>query len=178
MICDCVKMQQLLLKSNRETSDVMETFMAISSFSDLQPEDENEHYFEVCLTGVPVESGLLEESDVWNYLSETAPVDFNSQQFSQAQKIRDHFEDRGYPISCYKILRGSRKLPIYKPYSRSMSTGKQEKTKNRDYVRDVEFVYAEASDGSPLYIGWLALTDFSGIISDESMFPQRKYTGR
>lgn len=169
MICDCVKMQQLLLKSNRETSDVMETFMAISSFSDLQPEAVNEHYFEVRLVGVPVESGLLEESDVWNYLSETAPVDFNSQQFSQAQKIRDHFADCGCPISCYKILRGSRKLPIYKPYSRSMSTGKQEKTKNRDYVRDVEFVYAEASAGNPLYIGWLALTDFSGIISDDSV---------
>ena len=41
--------------------------------------------------------------------------------------------------------------------------------KNTDSVRDVEFVYAEASDGKPLYIGWLALTDFSGIISDEAV---------
>lgn len=56
-----------------------------------------------------------------------------------------------------------------KENSRSLSTGKQAKTKNKDYVRDVEFVYAEASDGQPLYIGWLALTDFSGIISDESV---------
>lgn len=102
-------------------------------------------------------------------VAQTAPVDFNSQQFSQAQKIRDHFEEHGCPITCYKILRGSRKLPIYKPYSRTLSTGKQAKTKNKDYVRDVEFVYAEASDGQPLYIGWLALTDFSGVISDESV---------
>lgn len=147
----------------------METFKAISSFAGPQPEKIDEHYFEVCMIGVPQDSGLLEENDVWSYLAETAPVDFNSQQFSQAQKIRDYFEDRGCPITCYKILRGSRKLPIYKPYSRSLSTGKQAKTKNKDYVRDVEFVYAEASDGQPLYIGWLALTDFSGIISDESV---------
>lgn len=66
-------------------------------------------------------------------------------------------------------MRGSRKLPIYKPYSRTLSTGKQAKTKNKDYVKDVEFVYEEAADGQPLYIGWLALTDFSGIISDESV---------
>lgn len=169
MTCDCVKMQRLLQKTNTETTDVMETFKAISRFTDPQPESKYNHYFEVRMIGVPTDSGLLEENNVWRYLSETAPVDFNSQQFSQAQKIRDHFEEHGYPITCYKILRGSRKLPIYKPYSRALSTGKQAKTKNKDYVRDVEFVYAEASDGQPLYIGWLALTDFSGIISDESV---------
>lgn len=169
MTCDCVKMQLLLQKTNTETSDVMETFKAISKFADSQPEDKDAHYFEVRMMGVPVDSGLLEENDVWSYLSETAPVDFNSQQFSQAQKIRDYFAEFGCPITCYKILRGSRKLPIYKPYSRTLSTGKQAKTKNKDYVRDVEFVYAEASDGQPLYIGWLALTDFSGIISDDAV---------
>lgn len=169
MTCDCDKMQRLLQKSNTETSDVMETFKAISSFTDPQPEDKETHYFEVQMMGVPLDSGLLEENAVWSYLSETAPVDFNSQQFSQAQKIRDYFNKHCCPISCYKILRGSRKLPIYKPYSRTLSTGKQAKTKNKDYVRDVEFVYAEASDGKPLYIGWLALTDFSGVISDETV---------
>lgn len=169
MTCDCVKMQRLLQKTNTETTDVMETFKAISSFADPQPEDKDKHYFEVRMIGVPVDSGLLEEGNVWSYLSETAPVDFNSQQFSKAQKIRDYFEEHGCSIPCYKILRGSRKLPIYKPYSRTLSTGKQTKTKNKDYVRDVEFVYAKASDGQPLYIGWLALTDFSGIISDESV---------
>lgn len=169
MTCNCVKMQRLLQKSNTETSDVMETFKSISSFDDPQPEDKDAHYFEVQMMGVPLDSGLLEENTVWSYLSETAPVDFNSQQFSQAQKIRNHFSEHGCPITCYKILRGSRKLPIYKPYSRTLSTGKKAKTKNKDYVRDVEFMYAEASDGKPLYIGWLALTDFSGIISDEAV---------
>ena len=169
MTCDCVKLQRFLQKSNAETSDVMETFKAISSFADPQPEDKDAHYFEVQMIGVPLESGLLEENIVWSYLSETAPVDFNSQQFSQAQKIRDYFSEHRCPITCYKILRGSRKLPIYKPYSRTLSTGKQVKTRNKDSVRDVEFVYAEASDGKPLYIGWLALTDFSGIISDEAV---------
>ena len=41
-----------------------------------QPESKNDHYFEVRMIGVPLDSGLLEESDVWSYLSETAPVDF------------------------------------------------------------------------------------------------------
>lgn len=168
MTCDCIRMQQLLQKSNNETSDIMETFKAISNFEE-QPEDSNEHYFEVRLFGVPQESGLLDEDDVIRYLSETAPIDFDSQQFPQARKIRDHFSEKGFPITCYKILRGARKKPIYKLYSRSLSTGKQGRTKTKDYVRDVEFIYKEASDGKPLYIGWLAITDFSGVISDESV---------
>lgn len=168
MTCDCVRMQQLLQKTNDETSDIMETFKAISSF-DEQPEEVQEHYFEVQLIGVPKESGLLDEDKAIRYLAETAPIDFDSQQFTQARKIRDYFAEKGFPITCYKILRGERRMPIYKLYSRSLSTGKQERTKNKDYVRDVEFVYQEASDGKPLYIGWLAITDFSGVISDESV---------
>lgn len=168
MTCDCVRMQELLQKSNNETSDIMETFQAISRF-EVQPEEAEQHYFEVRLLGVPAESELLEETAAVRYLAETAPVDFDSQQFAQARKIRDYFAERGFPITCYKILRGQRHKPIYKLYSRSMSTGKQTRTKNKDYVRDVEFVYQEAKDGKPLYIGWLAITDFSGVISDEAV---------
>ena len=38
MTCDCVRMQQLLQKSNTETSDIMETFKAISTFEE-EPEE-------------------------------------------------------------------------------------------------------------------------------------------
>lgn len=168
MTCDCDRMQQLLQKSNSETSDIMETFKAISVFEE-KPEDAGSHFFEVIMTGVPEESGLLDESAAMRYLAETAPVDFNSQLFTQARKIKEKFADEGFPITCYRILRGARKQPIYKLYSRSISTGKQERTKDKDFIRDVEFVYEKASDGKPLYIGWLAITDFSGSISDQSI---------
>ena len=168
MTCDCARMQILLQKSNNETSDIMETFQAISSFAE-EPEESNKHYFEVHLIGVPEESGLLEETEVTRYLAETAPIDFDSQQFLQARKIREYFLEKGWQIPCYKILRGTRRKPIYKLYSRSMSTGQQERTKSKDYVRDVEFVYKETHDGTPLCIGWIAITDFSGSISDEAI---------
>ena len=45
MTCDCVKMQLLLQKTNTETSDVMETFKAISKFDDSQPEDKDRTLF-------------------------------------------------------------------------------------------------------------------------------------
>lgn len=168
MICNCVRMQELLQKSNTETSDVMETFRAISHF-ETQPEDADEHYFEVQLYGVTEDSGLLSEDSVKKYLAETAPVDFNGQEFIQAGKIRDFFNRNGHPITSYKILWGTRKLPIYKLYSRYLTTGKQERTKNKDGVRDVEFVFEKSEDGTPLFIGWIAVTDFSGTINNEAI---------
>lgn len=168
MTCDCDRLQQLLQKSNNETSDIMETFRAISDFR-LESEQVDKHYFEVHLIGVPEDSGLLDVTSAVQYLAETAPIDFDSQRFPYASKIRAFFTEKGFPIPCYCILRGARKQPIYKLYSRNISTGKQERTKNKDLIRDVEFVYQDASDGEPLYIGWVAITDFSGAISTEAI---------
>lgn len=168
MTYDCIRMQELLQKSNNETSDIMETVKAISTF-EVEPEKKEEHYFEVHLIDIPRGSTLLDEDCVIHYLAETAPVDFDSQMFQEAGKIRKYFSEKGFHIPCYNIFRGNRRIPIYKLYSRSLSIGKQTRTKGVDYIRDVEFIYKEASDGQPLYMGWLAITDFSGSISDKSV---------
>lgn len=168
MTCDGTRLARLLQKSNTETRDLMETFQAVTRF-DVLPEEENLHYFEVRLHGVS-QNTLLKESEVKEYLEVTAPVDFNDQQFMQhASKIREHFDQHGCPIVCYKILRGERTLPIYKTYSRALPTGNTARTKGTDYIRDIEFFHAEAPDGKPLYRGWLAISDFSGSISDKSV---------
>ena len=168
MTCNCVRMQELLQKSNTETSDVMETFRAISYFEE-QPEGADEHYFEVQLYGVTEDSGLLSEDSVKKYLAETAPVDFNGQEFIQASEVRNYFKEKGHPITSYKILWGTRTLPIYKLYSRYLTTGKQDRTKNKDGVRSADFIYEKSEDGTPLFIGWIAVTDFSGTIRDEAI---------
>jgi len=166
--CDCIRMRELLKKTNHETSDVMETFMAISKIEQ-EAEKIDEHYFEVRLINVNISSGLLDEENVMKYLAETAPIDFDCQKFIQGDKINRHFLDKGYPISTYKIFRGTRRLPLYKLYSRSLTTGLQKRTRQNDYVKDVDFVYKVDDNGNPLYIGWLAITDFSGIIADEAV---------
>jgi len=168
MICNCVRLRQLLAKSNTETSDIIETFKEISSFRTF-PEDEDKHYFEVRLEGIDPKSELLNEEAVKRYLQQTSPIDFDDQSFTQAQKIRNFFHKNGEELSCYKICFGRRIQPIYKLYSLRLSTGAQSRTKEKDFIRDVELVYEKSKDGLPLYIGWLALTDFSGSISDPAL---------
>jgi len=45
----------------------------------------------------------------------------------------------------------------------------QQRTQTKDYVKSIEFISETAQDGQPLYIGWLAITDFSGQIKDERL---------
>lgn len=170
MTCDCVRLQELLRKTNHETSDIIETITEITTILPPETEEEDKHYFEVQLIGVPSNSVLLDLNLVSEYLATTVPVDFDDQLFgSNAEKIRSHFNEKGFPIPCYNIYRGKRKVSIVKPYEKKLSTGKQNRTRQTDFVRNVQFVFAESSDGTPLYIGWLAITDFSGSISNESV---------
>lgn len=169
MVCDGVKMRQLLNRSSGEAGDVMDAFRAISTFTD-DDEKSDAHYFEVRIEGIiPAAKILLDEVVVSRYLSETAPVDFDGQKFVQGIEISSFCKDYGHRLSCYNIYKGDRKKPIYKLYSRSMNAGQRSKTKTTDYVRKIEYVYEEAEDGSPLYIGWIAITDFSGQLSDPSV---------
>lgn len=167
---DCKEMKRLLSPSNSEIDDIVGVISAISSVeSDV--EDKDSHYFEVKLEGVTSSSNpdhnLLDENLIKHYLSRVAPVDFDSQRFRQAREINNYFENKGFRIPCYKIFFGHRKLPLYKPYSQSLgaSVGR-ERQKTKDLVRDIDYIYEEDENGKPLYIGWLAITDFSGQISD------------
>lgn len=169
MSCDGVKMREILSHTAEDEGDVMDAFRSISMFS-YEPEDLEAHYFEVQIEDIiPAARKLLDETSVTSYLSETAPVDFDGQKFAQGPKINDYFADHGYSIPYYNIYKGSRRKPIYKLYSRSLNAGKSNRTKTNDYIKRIEFVYEEADDGNPLYIGWIAITDFSGQLSNPNV---------
>lgn len=177
MTCDGAKMRELLRASSGDVGDVMDAFRSISSFS-LEKENTADHYFEVKIEGIiPAANDLLEDQKVTNYLATTAPVDFDQQKFTQGGDINNEFVSKGYYIPCYRIYKGQRKIPIYKLYSRSLSAGKRSNTKTNDYVKKIEYVYEEANDGKPLYIGWLAITDFSGQLANPDVLGIRLRKG-
>ncbi|MDT8904099.1 ATP-binding protein [Anaeroselena agilis] len=164
---DCVRLKQLLSPSNTEKEDIIDVIEEVMS-SYQEDDDTQSHYFEVRLEGISdTFSDLYNSEKIDRYLSAVAPVDFDGQRFQVSSIIKEHFTAKGHPIPTYKICHTRRHKPIYKPYTRTLSTGLQKRTHNKDYVKDVEFVYEIASDGTPLYIGWLAITDFSGQIRDE-----------
>ena len=166
---DCVKLRQLLSPSNTEQEDIIGVIREVMSYH-YEDEEPDTHFFEVTLDGIrePFRS-LYTNDSIDAYLSMVAPVDFDGQKFPLGSSIKEHFVQAGYVIPTYSICHTQRNKPIYKPYSRSLSTGMQHRTHTNDYVKNIEFVSADSVDGRPLYIGWLAVTDFSGQIRDEML---------
>ncbi|TCX50647.1 MULTISPECIES: ATP-binding protein [unclassified Dehalobacter] len=166
---DCIRLKQLLAPSNKEKEDIFEVIDDVMSF-DYEDDDLQSHYFEVRLDGIKDDFKCLYTAEnIDSYLADVAPVDFDSQKFPYSTEIKEHFAKKGHPIPNYKICHVRRNKPIYKLYTRSLSTGMHKQNRSKDYVKDVSFVYEETTDGNPLYIGWLAITDFSGQISDERL---------
>jgi molecular chaperone HtpG len=138
---------------------------------DTIPASKETHYFEVILEGIKEDyNDILNEEAVKQYISTVAPVGFDHQKFVPfAKRIEDFYKGKSILINKYDIFFENRNQSIYKLYTKTIQTGKTYRTKTKDMVRDVELLYEELSDGTPLYIGWLAITDFAGQISDELM---------
>lgn len=167
---DCKRMRELVSPSNNEIPDIVGVIEAITSIEQRVVNDDS-HYFEVILEGV-VDGAeiLIDELEIKQYLSVVAPVDFDGQKFRQAKKIKDFFDQKGHQLSTYKIFFGTRRMPIYKLYTQRLDTtvGLKRKKEN-EYIKDIDLLYQENEAGLPLYIGWLAITDFSGQIKDENL---------
>ena len=170
---DCKRMKELLSPSNNSVKTLVEVIEAISSICPSRPAKKDDHYFEVLMEDVDDDekgNELIDENNIKNYLSIVAPVDFDGQKFRQAKKIKEFYVEKGQTISTYRIFFGDRKQPIYKLYTQRLDTsvgrGKQ---KEDEFVKDVELLYGTAKDGKPLYIGWLAITGFSGQIRDVNL---------
>lgn len=166
---DCIRLRELLSPQNNEKEDIIEVIEEVMTY-DYSDADPSQHFFEVIMEGIrdPFHDQYTTEN-IDEYLSMVAPVDFNSQKFPFGTEIKEHFSKMGYAIPTYNICQAQRNKLIYKPYSRSLSTGMQRRTRTNDYVKSIEFISAKASDGKLLYLGWLAITDFSGQIKDESL---------
>lgn len=166
---DCICLRELLSPRNIGKEDIISVIQKVMS-SEQENEDIDEHYFEVRLEGIRKEFLVFFTSEkIDEYLSKVAPVDFNAQHFPYSDEINSYFLEKKCPLSTYNICHKDRNMPIYKPYTRTLGTGMQERTRNKDYVKRIEYVYEEAANGQPLYIGWLAITDFSGQINEESL---------
>ena len=167
---DCKRMRELVSPSNKEIPDLVGVIEAVTSIEP-KPVDGNDHYLEVLMEGiVPGADILIDEQKMKQYLSIVAPVDFDGQKFRQAKKIKEHFSSKGQELATYKIFFGTRKMPIYKLYTQRLDTsvGVKRKKEN-EYIKDIDLLYQESDDGKPIYIGWLAITDFSGQIKDENL---------
>lgn len=162
---DARELRRLLQPNNKKYEGVIEVIAAVVEF-DTQPEQSDEHYFEVVLSGIGMgHENLLDVDNICHYLSQVTPVPFDYSLGIELQKINQKLEGLGLLPEEYKIFLDdlTTREQIYKPYRRQVKIS----DKKKDFIKDVEFFEGYKDDESLLFVGWYGVTDLSGMIKED-----------
>ena len=161
---DCAAIRHSISPSSREfceLSDVIEKHSHVSE----EPCGAEDHYFEVTLESVSeTASCYLEWHILEVYLSQVAPVGFDSQRFPFAQKIAEWTHVHSLHVPTLKLFIKTPEIEreVLKPY------GTRYTTRVGGYgleVRNIAF-YPEEPDTSTRFWAWYTENDLLGMIGD------------
>ena len=123
-----------------------------------------EHFFEVELKGVVryKNDRLLNEKEIYDYLSQYAPVPFSSN-FKYAEQIDDHLRAHGvfstYPIY---IEHDEYEQEVVRPYRDTFSLSEF----STDQFQELELVEIEGMHGGICAAGWILHHSYKGVIPE------------
>lgn len=155
-----------LSQSNTRLSlkDTIEKIATIR-FRDADKE-ENPHFFKVTLTNVHRfhSDVLMNIRAVKEYLSNTAPVPYNSEMFGYANELEQLFSKIGNYRTYNISVNGD---TIYKPYTDTIEISANVKDKIKA-ISKIEITDPET--GEPLGLGWFANTSFKCSLPKKVVF--------
>lgn len=160
---DC-KNLKTLLKDEDTFINVSEIVDAVTLFEQKDAKNEvRKHYFVVDMVNVRSPRDiLLNVPLIKAYLSQVAPVSFNSESFDCAESIDSNLRQNVPDYDSYSIyLNGE---CIYKCYSNRVPLG----SKSHDTINNVQFVAFQGEYGL-LAFGWVADLSLLGAISASSL---------
>lgn len=156
---NCRKMREILSDEHNSNLTLKDLFKSVTRFEQMSGERKTGSYFEVTLEGVSsFRNYVFDVRKVKDYLSQVAPVPFNSESFSHGEKVENYLRSKLSSYSCYTILLNGE--PICKPYKETVKVTKQ----GADYIDDVKLLEIQVKDQSVAY-GWYGIRrDFLGSI--------------
>jgi molecular chaperone HtpG len=117
-----------------------------------------EHFFEVTLEGVILESDdLLDSNKISEYLQEVAPIPY-ANTFSYRSKIYEFVKQAGLRLDEYCVLVNGSQL--FKPYKNKLYEGNLDVKRAYDEVSDLEFRTFKDNTGQLLGWLWFAVTKY------------------
>ena len=120
--------------------------------------------FIVKLDGISLDSGLLDEENVYEYLSQNAPIEYNSNKFSWASVINQEIHVHTYSVYL-KTSHGVRS--ILKPYADTLLVNRT--TGETDQINDIHFLNLTDSEGRSIGTAWYSVSGFKGSIVEKSI---------
>ena len=156
MVCNALKMREMLEEEKKYTLE--EVWNTIVRYEE-EPENKEEHYFEVILNDINKEnSDLLNTKEVKEYLSFVAPVPYDNN-FLRCNEIYEYAKKNNHRIDEYKVKVNGK--VILKSYNTSIYDGSNRKV---DQILRLDFKEFITDDGEKLGWGWIGIPSCKGVI--------------
>lgn len=157
---DCEKLRQYMSDPDTPQMSLKQLFRRITNFSQQNNKPKYGSYFKVILDGVSSFRNYVFDIDkVRNYLSEVAPLPFNTDSFSYGDEIDNYLQAKLRSYSNYEVILNGDKL--FKRYRDNIRPTK----KGFDYIDNVKLLELVVDDESIAY-GWYGeRRDLLGAIS-------------
>lgn len=167
LVWDAARLRTILDDTNddREAVEVIDEVVKI-----IPKKDEsaiNLHYFKVIMCDV-TDNSLLNETEVRNYLSMVAPVDYDCSKFVFAHDIQKYMRENGYHLDTYNIWVGETQL--FKAYTNTIYVAKSHGGEDvRDTVKSIAYWDEKDDEGHTMYWGWYSVSNMVGEIPETNI---------
>ena len=165
---DCKKLRHLLVPGEYEDmslSAVLEEITTIETF----PEKEEKHYLCVEMVDVNGCSDLLDIDAARSYISQVAPLPYQSRHFIYTSQLKSYLSDNGYIVEEFPIFVGENESdlePVYKPNKSRFRSDRGKRTV--DEISSMKY-FNVTVDGELYALGWYGNCGWYGFLSEKEI---------
>ncbi len=165
---DCKRLRHLLVPGENEDmslSAVLQEITTIETF----PEKEEKHYLCVEMLDVNGFSDLLDIEAAKSYISQVAPVPYQSRHFIYTSQLKSYLRDNGYTVEEFPIFVGESEAdlePVYKPNKSRFRSDRGKRT--ADEITSMKY-FDITIDGVLYALGWYGNCGWYGFLSDKEL---------
>lgn len=172
VIFDCKLLRDLLSPGREDNLNLQSVIEKVTKIKML-PEEKEAHYFKVSMLDVDTSSELLDLGIIKEYLSEVAPVPYDSKKFLLTTDLKRFLASHNYELTEFNIYIGydeSDLKQIYKPNKYRFHSDRNKKTE--DSIEEL-VTFAIDLDTTYSLLGWYGRCNWNGTLSDNTLLGMR-----
>lgn len=165
---DCKKLRHLLVPGEYEDMSLSAVLGEITTIETF-PEKEEKHYLCVEMVEVNGFSDLLDIDAARSYISQVAPLPYQSRHFIYTSQLKSYLSDNGYIIEEFPIFVGENESdlePVYKPNKSRFRSDRGKRTV--DEISSMKF-FDVTVDGELYALGWYGNCGWYGFLSEKEI---------
>lgn len=165
---DCKKLKKLLVPGQYEDLSLSDVLGEITTI-EMQPEKPEKHYFVVEMENVSGSSDLLNIDAAKSYISQVAPVSYQTRRFIYISQLKEYLSNNGYSLEEFPVFIGEEEMdlePVYKPNKSRFRADRNKKT--IDEISSMEY-FDVTIDGELYALGWYGNCGWYGFLSDREL---------